>query len=365
METDYITRLLNRALAQEWLSSAEGALLYRDAPLSALMYTAHTLRMEKHPQREVTWILDRNINYTNICTTRCRFCNFSRTPSHPDGYITSMQEYRRKIGELRACGGNQILLQGGIHPDLGLEYYTRLFLDLKAEFPGLKLHALGPHEIYALAKKEQKSLRETLIQLMDAGLDSLPGAGAEILSDRVRKIVSPAKCTTEQWLEVMREAHSLGLVTSATMMYNHAETIEERMEHLVLIRLLQAEKTDNKPGFISFTAWPFQSKGTVLEAKYDYRSEANIDQFLRMNALIRIMLPNIQNIQASWLTAGRQAAQLSLWGGVNDMGSIMMEENVVSAAGAEKSFTSVENMQQMIGEAGFIPVQRDQQYRTV
>ncbi|MGE4567918.1 MAG: CofH family radical SAM protein [Bacteroidales bacterium] len=365
MNTDSTTRLLNRALAQEWLTHLEGAFLYRNAPLAHLMYTAHRLRTTLHNEHQVTWIADRNINYTNICTTRCRFCNFHRVASHPEAYVTTLDEYRQKIGQLLACGGNQILLQGGVHPDFDLTFYTRLFQDLKALFPQLQLHALGPHEINSLAQREQKSITEILRLLIDAGLDSLPGAGAEILSDRVRQIVSPGKCTVSEWLEVMRQAHALGLVTSATMMYGHAETLEERMEHLVLIRSLQAEKAPGNPGFISFTAWPFQAKGTPLASKHGYRSQNHTDQFLRMNALIRIMLPNIDNIQASWLTAGREAAQLSLWGGVNDMGSIMMEENVVSAAGAEKSFTNVEMMEEMIREAGFIPQKRDQHYRAV
>lgn len=365
MKSDSVTRLLNRALAQEWLSHDEGAFLYRNAPLATLMYTAHTLRMAIHSEPKVTWIADRNINYTNICTTRCRFCNFHRVASDPEAYVTGSDAYRQKIDELIACGGNQILFQGGVHPDFDLEFYTRLFRDLKTWYPRLQLHALGPHEVNALAQREGKSITEILRILIDAGLDSLPGAGAEILSDRVRQIVSPGKCTVNEWLEVMRQAHALGLVTSATMMYGHAETLEERMQHLVLIRLLQSEKGPHNPGFISFTAWPFQSKGTRLESKYGYTSKNHTDEFLRMNALIRIMLPNITNIQASWLTAGREAAQLSLWGGVNDMGSVMMEENVVSAAGAEKSFTSVEKMEEMIREAGFEPQKRDQHYRAI
>ena len=348
-----------------WLSAEEGVMLYDHAPLADLMYVAHGIRTKLHPGKNVTWIIDRNVNYTNICTTRCRFCNFSRVPGSKDAYIATYDSLSGKIKELYEYGGRQILIQGGINPDLGLFYFTGLFSRLKKDFPWLKLHALGPHEIHSIAVKEKTGYETVLKELAEAGLDSLPGAGAEILSDRVRGIISPGKCSAGEWLNVMREAHNMGLVTSATMMYGHVELIEERMDHLVAIRELQSEKTEGSCGFISFTAWPFQSEGTVLAKKYGITGINSTAEFIRMNAIIRIMLPNIPNIQASWLTAGREAAQLSLWSGVNDMGSIMMEENVVSSAGAKKTFTSITDMQNMITEAGFIPVQRDQNYNNI
>ena len=360
-----VNSVLNKAAKGLWLSAEEGTILYDHAPLADLMYIAHEIRIKLHPDKNVTWIIDRNVNYTNICTTRCKFCNFSKMPGDKDAYITTYDSLSNKIKELYEYGGRQILIQGGINPELGLLYFTELFSSLKKDFPWLKLHALGPHEIHSIAGKEKTGYDKVLRRLVDSGLDSLPGAGAEILSDRVRKIISPGKCSAGEWLAVMREAHKMRLVTSATMMYGHAETINERMEHLAAIRKLQSEKPEGSCGFISFTAWPFQSEGTVLATKYGITGNNSTANFIRMNAIIRIMLPNIPNIQASWLTAGREAAQLSLCSGVNDMGSIMMEENVVSSAGAKKTFTSITDMRNMITEAGFIPVQRDQNYNTV
>ncbi len=251
-----------------------------------------------------------------------------------------------------------------MNPDLGLEFYTSLFRKLKELYPRIKLHALGPPEIVYLSKKEKLTYSEVLKKLTDAGLDSLPGAGAEILSDRVRKIVSPAKATAEEWLDVMREAHCLNLPTSATMMYGHIETVAERIEHLVRIRDLQNEKPKGHYGFIAFIPWPFQDEGTVLAEKQGIKSCYNGPDYIRLIAVSRIMLNNIKNLQASLLTVGKEVAMLSLHAGANDLGSIMIEENVVSAAGANNRFNANE-IQEIIREAGFNPVRRNQKYEPV
>ncbi|MDR1172699.1 MAG: CofH family radical SAM protein, partial [Bacteroidales bacterium] len=308
-----------------------------------------------------SWQIDRNVNYTNVCVSHCRFCNFCRTRNSADAYITTDEEYDVKIRELFAIGGDQLLLQGGMHPDLGLPFYDDLFRKLKKRYPGLKLHALGPPEVHHIARKEGMSYRETLEALVKAGLDSLPGAGAEILSDRVRRMVSPAKCTAQQWLDVMREAHAMNLPTSATMMFGHVETERERIEHLVHIRDLQVQKPEDAYGFLAFISWPFQSAGTALERNMSIRSSIRTQDYLRMIAISRVMLPNVTNIQASWLTTGISAGLLALYAGANDLGSVMMEENVVSAAGA-KHQTDVAGMREAIRKAGFAPILRNQKY---
>jgi cyclic dehypoxanthinyl futalosine synthase len=306
-------------------------------------------------------MIDRNVNITNICFSQCAFCNFCRKKGSPDAYITSADEYKSKIDELYSLGGDQLLLQGGMNPDLGIGFYTDLFRSLKKIYPTLKLHALGPPEIVFLAKKAQLSYPAVLSQLIDAGLDSLPGAGAEILSDRVRRIVSPAKATSEEWLDVMREAHILNLPTSATMMYGHIETIRERIEHLIKLRDLQDKKPENNYGFVTFIPWPFQDDGTVLLQKHGIKSSYNGPDYIRLIAISRIILNNIRNIQASILTVGKEIAMMSLHSGANDLGSIMIEENVVSAAGATNRFNAGE-IQSIIKEAGFVPGRRNQKY---
>ena len=355
-------QIYEKAFRKEWISSEEAVFLYESAPLAELMQAAYQFRQLLIPGEEVSWIIDRNINYTNVCITRCRFCNFSCSPGSKKAYITSESEYRKKIKELFALGGDQLLLQGGIHPDWDLEDYVRLFTNLKKEFPELKLHALGPHEVHHIALKSGLSYRETLEILHKSGLDSLPGAGAEILSDRVRSLISPAKCTSEEWLEVMRQAHLMNLITSATMMFGHMETLGERFLHLEKIRSLQAERPKHHTGFISFTPWPFRGKDTVLCKRYGVTDSVSIEEYVRMIALSRLMLTNIPNIQASWLTVGKTAGQLSLHGGANDLGSIMIEENVVSSAGGLQTTLDTESMKNMIREAGFIPVRRNQYY---
>jgi cyclic dehypoxanthinyl futalosine synthase len=359
-----LEELYEKALRLIPMDVEEGVALYTTAPAEELMFVANKLRQLHNPGKIVGWMIDRNVNITNICFSQCAFCNFCRKKGSREAYITSINDYKSKIDELYSLGGDQLLLQGGMNPELGLSFYVDLFRNLKVLYPSLKLHALGPPEIVHIAKKEGLSHSEVLSHLIEAGLDSLPGAGAEILSDRVRRIVSPAKATSEEWLGVMREAHKLNLPTSATMMFGHIETARERIEHLIRIRDLQAEKQENHFGFITFIPWPFQDEGTILLEKHGIRSSYNGPDYLRMIAISRILLNNIRNIQASILTVGKDIGMLSLHSGANDLGSIMIEENVVSAAGSNNRFNASE-MQSIIKEAGFIPGRRNQKYEMV
>lgn len=355
------TELLDNALDGIPLDAEQGLHLMRYAPTADLMMTAHAMREQRVPGDKVTWIIDRNSNTTNVCVANCKFCNFFRRPGHEEAYITSIEEYDRKIEETFAYGGEQLLLQGGHHPDLGLEFYCNLFRTLKQRHPRLKLHALGPPEIAHIAKLEQASHETVLRALQEAGLDSLPGAGAEILSDRVRRLISKGKCGADEWLEIMRVAHTLDITTSATMMFGHVETDEERIDHLLKIRHIQSLKPTHAKGFLAFIPWPFMDEGTLLRKLKRARNTVTGDEYIRMIALSRILLPNIINIQASWLTVGKSIAQICLHAGANDFGSIMIEENVVSAAGAPFRFTA-SGIQQAIRDAGFTPQLRDQQY---
>lgn len=356
-----INQLLEKALKLEWLSVDEGLFLFENAPTALLMEVGWKLRQHHVPGNTVTWIIDRNSNTTNVCIANCKFCNFYRRPGHDEAYITSMEEYRVKIEETFKLGGDQLLLQGGHHPDLGLSFYTELFANLKREFPALKLHALGPPEIAHIAKLENMSHYDVLAALKSSGLDSLPGAGAEILSDRVRRLISKGKCGGQEWLDVMRAAHQLNITTSATMMFGHIETNRERMEHFAALRQVQSEKPANAKGFLAFIPWPFMDEDTILKKLKRARNTCTGDEYVRMIAMSRIMLPNVINIQASWLTVGKPVAQLCLHAGANDFGSIMIEENVVSAAGAAFRFTA-DGIQAAIKDAGFNPQLRTQQY---
>ena len=356
-----IQKLLDRALQFDFLNANEGLFLFENAATSDLMFVANELRKKQVPSNKVTWIIDRNANTTNVCNANCKFCNFFRIPGHKDAYITTLKEYTEKIEETIRYGGEQLLLQGGHHPDLGLDFYCDLFSSIKKKFPNIKLHALGPPEIAHISKIDGISHREVLKALITSGLDSLPGAGAEILDDRVRRMISKGKCGAQEWLDVMREAHKLGLTTSATMMFGHIETPLERFEHLVKIRQVQSEKPKNSNGFLAFIAWPFQDDGTLLKRVKGISNNVDGDEYIRMVALSRIMLPNVKNIQASWLTVGKKVGQLCLHAGANDFGSIMIEENVVSAAGAPHRFTST-TIQEAIKEAGFEPQLRNQEY---
>jgi len=357
-------KIFKKALDSGALDRDESLFIYRNVPLEELIFLGGELRNRQVPGKDVGWMIDRNVNITNVCFSQCTFCNFCRKKGDADAYVTTLEEYRIKINELRSLGGDQLLLQGGMNPALGIDYYINLFRSLKQEYPDLKLHALGPPEIVYLAAHEGLSVRSVLEKLHEAGLDSLPGAGAEILSDRVRKLVSPAKATTSEWLGVMREAHRMNLPTSATMMFGHAESDEERVQHLILLRDLQAEKPEGHYGFISFIPWPFQDEGTRLAEKQGIRSNIDATEYVRMIALSRIVLNNITNIQSSLLTVGADTAMVTLHAGANDLGSIMIEENVVSAAGAGHRFDSA-GIQEVIRRAGFTPRRRDQRYQTI
>src|SRR6476660_4847172 len=353
--------LYQKALRLEFLTVEEGMFLFEEAPLAELMYVANELRKKQVPHGKVTWQIDRNVNTTNVCIANCKFCNFYRIPGHPEAYITDMPAYRQKISETIKYGGDQLLLQGGHHPELGLDFYTSIFRQIKQEFPSIKLHALGPPEVAHITKLEKSTHREVLKALKEAGMDSLPGAGAEILVDRVRRLISKGKCGAQEWLDIMQEAHKQNITTSATMMFGHVETIEERFEHFIKIREVQSRKPENAKGFLAFIPWTFQDVDTLLAKIRGVHNLVTEEEYSRMIAMSRIMLPNIKNIQASWLTVGKQTAQLCLHAGANDFGSIMIEENVVSAAGAPHRFT-YKTIQDAIREAGFEPQLRNQQY---
>lgn len=356
--------IYTKAIDLEFITPEEGLILYDHAPTGDLIFLANRIRQKLVPGNKVTWIIDRNVNITNICFSKCKFCNFYFDMKDPESYITSINEYREKIDELFRQGGNQLLLQGGLHPRLGLEFYTDLFSSLKEIYPALKLHALGPPEIVHLAKQGKLSYREVIKELAKAGLDSLPGAGAEILTDSIRKKLSPVKANTEEWLDVMREAHRMNLITSATMMFGHIETRKDRITHLNHIRNVQSEKSNSSTGFISFIPWPFQDYDTELKKEYGIKNNITPEEYIRTIAISRIFLPNIKNIQASWLTVGKSTGQLCLHAGANDFGSIMIEENVVSSAGASHKFNA-EGIQSAIREAGFYPQLRDQEYNHI
>jgi dehypoxanthine futalosine cyclase len=309
-----------------------------------------------------TYIIDRNINYTNICTCRCKFCAFNRPSHKPGGFVVPYNEMYSKISELRAIGGNQILMQGGLNPNLSLAWHCKLLSDIKRDFPGLHIHAYSPPEICFFAEKAAKSIEYITKTLCDSGLDSIPGGGAEILVDQVRKKVSPVKCTSQQWLDVMRAAHKIGVFTTATMMFGHIETPEHRIEHLDKLRQLQDESlAAGKGRFTSFTAWPFQPGSSPLANSPDVHLAGPVE-YLRTIAIARVFLDNIDNIQSSWVTMGPNIGQLSLFYGCNDLGSVMMEEKVVAAAGTAFSLNEAQ-LRDIIASAGFEPARRDYYYR--
>lgn len=354
--------IYRKALALDPLTEGEALQIYRSAPLAELMLAADALRREQAGDPQVvTWQIDRNVNITNVCISGCKFCNFHCKPHQSDkAYITTIEEYDAKIRETLALGGDQLLLQGGLHPKLDIVFYEELFRELKRRFPQLRLHALGAPEVAHIARISRLDPETVLLRLIAAGLDSLPGAGAEILDNGVRRAISPGKPDADTWLAVMRIAHRLNLPTSATMMYGHLETPRQRIEHLIKIRDLQAECPSGNYGFIAFIPWVFRSSGTRLERE-GVVPDTSAAEYLRIIAMSRLVLNNIRNIQASWLTVGKTTAQIALHGGANDMGSIMIEENVVSSAGAHNSFDA-EGIQQAIREAGFIPRLRNQKY---
>ncbi len=356
-----LSELYKKALNFEFLSAEEGVFLFEHAPLPELMQVANELRKIQVPHGKVTWQIDRNVNTTNVCIANCKFCNFYRVPGHPESYITDMETYKRKIEETIRWGGDQLLLQGGHHPELGLSFYVNIFKEIKSFYPSIKLHTLGPPEVAHITKLEKSTHTKVLQALKDAGMDSLPGAGAEILNDRVRRLISKGKCGAQEWLDVMRAAHQLHITSSATMMFGHVETLMERFEHLVSIRQVQSEKPNDANGFLAFIPWTFQDVDTLLAKIRRAKNDTTGEEYIRMIALSRIMLPNIKNIQASWLTVGKEIAQACLYAGANDFGSIMLEENVVSAAGAPHRFT-YKSIQEAIRQAGFEPQLRTQKY---
>jgi cyclic dehypoxanthinyl futalosine synthase len=334
--------------------TAEDALeLYHRAPLPLLGALADGIRARKHPDRIVTYIIDRNVNYTNVCVARCNFCAFYRPVGSAEGYVLGFEEIFKKIDETIALGGVQLLLQGGHNPDLPIEWYEDLFRAVKARYPEFKLHALSPPEVIHISRLSQLPVPVVIERLVAAGLDSIPGGGAEILVDRVRKLLNCyGKASASEWLDVMRHAHRAGLRTTATMMYGHVERVDERVEHLVRLRELQ----DETGGFTAFITWSYQPEHTELGG-----DEATGLEYLRMLALSRIVLDNFPSLQASWVTQGGKVGQLSLAFGANDMGSVMIEENVVRAAGASYCMDEVEIVRN-IEDAGFVPKRRNMHY---
>jgi cyclic dehypoxanthinyl futalosine synthase len=335
------------------VTGAEALELYREAPTSLVGRLADGVRARKHPESIVTYIIDRNVNYTNVCVAKCSFCAFYRDVGSPEGYVLGFDELFRKIDETVAVGGVQLLLQGGHNPDLPLTWYEDLFRAVKERYPTFKLHALSPPEVIHLARLSQLPVAAIIDRLIAAGLDSIPGGGAEILVDRVRKLLHCyGKATSDEWLDVMRSAHRAGLRTTATMMYGTVETDEERIEHLLRLRALQ----DETGGFTAFIAWSYQPEHTTLAGE-----EATGVDYLRTLATARIVLDNFDNLQASWVTQGGKVGQLSLAFGANDMGSVMIEENVVRAAGASYCMDEVEIVRN-IENAGFAPKRRSMHY---
>ncbi len=331
--------------------------LFESDDLIGIGMAADAVRRRLHPEGVVTYIIDRNINYTNFCTEYCTFCAFYRPLGHPEGYILPREAIFAKIEETIALGGTGILMQGGLHPDLKIDWYEDLLRSIKDRFPHVWLHCFSAPEILNIAEVSGLSLRDTIARLHDAGLDSIPGGGAEILDDEVRHRISRLKCNTEEWLAVHRTAHELGLRTTATMMFGCGETIEQRMNHLERVRRLQEETG----GFTAFIPWTFQPENTSLGRTV--KEEATAVEYLKTLAISRIYLENIPNVQASWVTQGLKTCQIGLRFGANDVGSIMIEENVVSAAGARNQ-ASEEELRRIIRDAGFIPRQRDTLYRT-
>jgi cyclic dehypoxanthinyl futalosine synthase len=344
-----------KVLAGERLSREEGYRLIREGELLELGMLADAVRERLHPEGVVTYIIDRNINYTNVCTAQCAFCAFYRDLPSKEGYVLSKAQLSQKIEETLALGGTQILLQGGLHPDLGIEYYEELFGWMKASYPTLWIHGLSPAEVKHICRVSNLTTVACLRRLVAAGLDSIPGGGAEVLSDRVRNIIGIAKGSTGDWLEVMEVAHGLGLKTTATMMFGHVETLEERVDHLLHLRDLQ----DRTHGFTAFIAWTFQPENTAMAGE-----ELTSFEYLRTLAVARIMLDNFPSVQASWVTQGGKIGQLSLRFGANDFGSLMIEENVVSAAGAHFRLTEAE-IARNIQDAGFVPKRRNMHYAIV
>ncbi|KUJ95578.1 MAG: cyclic dehypoxanthinyl futalosine synthase [Desulfonauticus sp.] len=334
------------------LTPREALELWTEEDFFLLGQRAHAFRFKLHPEPIVTYIVDRNINYTNVCVSGCKFCAFYCAPEKQGGYVLSFEELGRKVEETVSLGGYQILLQGGMHPDLDLSFYEKMLRFLKQNFPQVAVHGFSPPEIIFWAEKENLSLKEVISRLIAAGLDSIPGGGAEILVDRVRERISPRKYSSAKWLEVMETAHNLGLKTTATMMFGHVESIEDRIEHLNKLRELQ----DKTGGFTAFIPWTFQPRNTQIKVE-----EVSSVEYLRFLALSRLFLDNIPNLQASWVTQGPKVGQVALFWGANDFGSTMIEENVVKATGVSFRLPEKE-LRRLIKQAGFEPKRRKMDY---
>lgn len=348
-----ITPLLEKTAGGARLSDGDALRLFESADLLALGRAAHLARLRHHPEPLVTVVIDRNINYTNVCVGDCAFCAFHRVPGDPAAYVLSPGELRRKVTETYAAGGRQIMMQGGLHPGLPFSFYEQMLAGLKREFPDLHIHAFSPPEIDFFARLYALPVEEVITRLRAAGLDSIPGGGAEILVDRVRKKVSPAKLSADGWIGVMRTAHRLGLRTTATMMFGLIETAAERVEHLRRLRELQ----DETGGFTAFACWTFQPRNAANKDKF-----AGAFEYLKTTAIARLYLDNFANIQASWVTQGDKIAQLSLAMGVNDLGSLMLEENVVAAAGTHFEY-SLDHLRRLAQEMGYELRLRDYYYK--
>jgi cyclic dehypoxanthinyl futalosine synthase len=351
-----VEQIANKVLAGGRVDAAEALTLYQHAPTHLLGHLADTIRQRKHPEGVVSYIIDRNVNYTNVCVARCNFCAFYRPVGSSEGYVLGFEEIFGKIDETISVGGNQLLLQGGHNPDLPIAWYEDLFRAVKAKYPDFKLHALSPPEVLHIAKLNGLTVVQVIERLVAAGLDSIPGGGAEILVDRVRKLLNCyAKASSDDWLDVMRKAHQAGLRTTATMMYGTVETMEERIEHMMRLRDVQ----DETGGFTAFITWSYQPEHTERGG-----TEATGIDYLRTLALARIVLDNFDNLQASWVTQGGKVGQLSLAFGANDMGSVMIEENVVRAAGASYCMDEVEIVLN-IEDAGFTAKRRNMHYEVL
>jgi cyclic dehypoxanthinyl futalosine synthase len=355
-ESREIDDILQRAADGGRIGSDEALLVYTDAPFHGLAEAADAVRRSRYPDNIVTYIIDRNINYTNVCVTACKFCAFYRAPKHAEGWSHSLDEILRRCGEAVELGATQVMLQGGHHPEYGVEYYETLFSAVKAEYPDLVIHSIGPSEILHMSRVSDVSIAEALRRIKAAGLDSIAGAGAEMLPERPRTAIAPLKESGARWLEVMESAHGLGLESTATMMMGTGETNAERIEHLGMIRDVQ----DRTGGFRSFIPWTYQPENNHLKA----RTQATNLEYLRLVAVARLFFHNIAHLQSSWLTTGKDVGQLSLHLGVDDLGSIMLEENVISSAGARHR-SNLTELVQMIRTADRIPAQRNTLYERI
>ncbi len=355
-----IDDIADKVYAGERLTEGDALRLFHHPNLLDLAALADHVRQQKNPTNTVTYIVGRNINYTNVCWVRCRFCNFYRVPGHEESYVLPRETIFQKIQEMTDAGGIEILLQGGLNPKLPITWYEELFRAIMDKFPQVILHALSPAEVIYIKNRSKLSMEETLTRLKAAGMHSLPGGGAEILTDRVREWIAPYKDTAEEWLDCMRVAHKVGMGTSATMMYGSVDTLEDRVEHLLKLRALQDESLANSPAaFTAFIAWNYQPDGTELGG-----TRASAWDYLRTIAIARVMLDNFPHIQASWVTQGPRIGQLSLRYGVDDFGSTMMEENVVSSAGCV--FTvPIDEIERLITDAGYVPKRRNTRYELI